>query len=189
MLWGSPKRDMFYKKCYFYLRFSTLQLARKFFSILASVCHVFNHSLMGAKHMRALEAWLHVFSQVTCASFHFVCFRDLWSLSQHEVFFEDLIFKTRATFSVDQEHVTSKMKNNFSSPYLAPCSRNAPFHSLVEVVPSSHLHLGVRAGSASISSAAGELPNLTLLLCARSQHLRHRWSPLTFVMKTKSERW
>ena len=52
-----------------------------------------------------------MFSQVKCSSFHFVCFRELWSLLQHEVFFEDLIFKTRATFSVDQEHVTRKMKN------------------------------------------------------------------------------
>ena len=95
----------------FYFSFGTLQLARKFFSNLASVCHVFSRSLKWGKHMRALEAWLHVFSQVKCSSFHFVCFRELWSLLQHEVFFEDLIFKTRATFSVDQEHVTRKMKN------------------------------------------------------------------------------
>ena len=94
-----------------YFSFGTLQLARKFFSNLASVCHVFSRSLKWGKHMRALEAWLHVFSQVKCSSFHFVCFRELWSLLQHEVFFEDLIFKTRATFSVDQEHVTTKMKN------------------------------------------------------------------------------
>ena len=84
----------------FYFSFGTLQLARKFFSNLASVCHVFSHSLKWGKHMRALEAWLHVFSQVKCSSFHFVCFRELWSLLQHEVFFEDLIFKTRATACV-----------------------------------------------------------------------------------------
>ena len=95
----------------FYFSFGTLQLAWKFFSNLASVCHVCSRSLKWGKHMRALEAWLHVFSQVKCSYFHYVCFRELWSLLQHEVFFEDLIFKTRATFSVDQEHVTRKMKN------------------------------------------------------------------------------